>query len=210
MSSQPHYVVPRPDGTELWLVLEGTNKDNPPEVVVYDLGAIAAKTTLKMPVEGESAIAGHHGNFTQDGKYFLLLNRGPEKALEGHRVAVYDAATKALVTEFETASTGIGHAYNAPDGRHTMVTNYGNNVVTIVDLETLKPVKDLMMGTGRMGHVAYTQDGRYGYVSNDGDGNLFKVDMQTLEPVAEIKTGGAKGGGQVLNVWTNVFEELPR
>ncbi len=34
--------------------------------------------------------------------------------------------------------------------------------------------------------------------------------MQTLKPVGEIKTGGAKGGGQVLNVWTNVFEELPR
>jgi DNA-binding beta-propeller fold protein YncE len=210
VSSQPHYAVPSPDGKELWLVLEGTDKDNPPEVVVYDLPDMAVKTTIRMPVEGETAIEGHHGNFTQDGKYFLLLNRGPGKALEGHKVAVYDAATKALVTEFETASTGIGHAYNAPDGRHTMVTNYGNNVVTIVDLETLKPVKDLMMGTGRMGHVAYTQDGRYGYVSNDGGGNLFKVDMQTLEPVAEIKTGGAKGGGQVLNVWTNVFEELPR
>lgn len=34
--------------------------------------------------------------------------------------------------------------------------------------------------------------------------------MQRMEPVAEIKTGKAKGGGQVLNVWTNVFEELPR
>jgi len=210
VSSQPHYAVPSPDGKELWLVLEGTDKEHPPEVVVYGLGDMAVKTTLKMPVEGESAIEGHHGNFTQDGKYFLVLNRGPGKALEGHKVAVYDAATKALVTQFDTASTGIGHAYNAPDGRYTMITNYGNNVVTIVDLETLKPVKDLMMGTGRMGHTAYTPDGRFAYVSNDGDGNLFKVDMQTLEPVAEIKTGGAKGGGQVLNVWTNVFEELPR
>ena len=210
VSSQPHYVVPSPDGKELWLVLEGTDKDNPPEVVVYDLGDLAVKTTLKMPVEGETAIEGHHGSFTQDGKYFLVLNRGPGKELEGHKVAVYDAATKALVTQFDTASTGIGHAYNAPDGRYTMITNYGNNVVTIVDLGTLKPVKDLMMGTGRMGHAAYTPDGRFAYVSNDGDGNLFKVDMATLEPVAEIKTGGAKGGGQVMNVWTNVFEELPR
>jgi len=211
VASQPHYAVPSPDGTELWLVLEGSSQDDPPQVVIYDLaGDMAVKTTLTMSVEGEPAVEGHHGNFTQDGKYFTLLNRGPGKALEGHKVAVYDAATKALVTEFQTGSTGIGHTYNSPDGRHTIVTNYGNNVITIVDLETLKPVKDLMMGTGRMGHVAYTKDGRFAYVSNDGDGNLFKVDMESMAPVAEIKTGGAKGGGQVLNVWTNVFEELPR
>ncbi len=157
VASQPHYAVPSPDGTELWLVLEGTSQEDPPQVVIYDLaGDMAVKATLKMSVEGEPAVEGHHGNFTQDGKYFLVLNRGPGKALEGHKVAVYDAASKALVTQFDTASAGIGHAYNAPDGRHTMITNYGNNVVTIVDLETLKPVKDLMMGTGRMGHVAYT------------------------------------------------------
>lgn len=211
VASQPHYPVPSPDGKELWLVLEGTSQDDPPQIVIYDIaGDMAVKATLKMSVAGEPAVEGHHGNFTQDGKYFLVLNRGPGKALEGHKVVVYDAATKAPVTEFTTGSTGIGHAYNSPDGRHTMITNYGNNVVTIVDLQTMKPVKDLMMGTGRMGHAAYTKDGRFAYVSNDGDGNLFKVDMQRMEPVAEIKTGKAKGGGQVLNVWTNVFEELPR
>jgi DNA-binding beta-propeller fold protein YncE len=61
-----------------------------------------------------------------------------------------------------------------------------------------------------MGHVAFTKDGRYGYLSNAGDGNLHKIDMQTLSYVKEIKTGDKPGGTQVLNVWTNVFEELPR
>ena len=39
-----------------------------------------------------------------------------------------------------------------------MITSYGNNVVTVVDLETLTPVKDLTMGSGRKGDVAFTQD----------------------------------------------------
>jgi hypothetical protein len=32
----------------------------------------------------------------------------------------------------------------------------------------------------------------------------------TQEVVKKIETGGKAGGGQVFNVWTNVFEELPR
>lgn len=63
---------------------------------------------------------------------------------------------------------------------------------------------------GRMGHVAFTKDGKSAYVSNDFDGVLYKVDMAKLEMVSTIKTNGKPGGGQVLNVWTNVFEELPR
>jgi hypothetical protein len=57
-----------------------------------------------------------------------------------------------------TGSTGIGHACNSPDGRYAMITSYGNNVVTVVDFETLTPVKDLTIGSGRMGDVAFTQD----------------------------------------------------
>jgi DNA-binding beta-propeller fold protein YncE len=68
----------------------------------------------------------------------------------------------------------------------------------------------LTIGKGRMGHVVFTRDGRWAYVSNAGDGNLHKIDMSTLTVVKEIRTGDASGGSQVLNVWTNVFEELPR
>jgi DNA-binding beta-propeller fold protein YncE len=83
-------------------------------------------------------------------------------------------------------------------------------VISVLDANSLAVVKDLAIGKGRMGHIAFTKDGRYGYVSNAGDGNLHKVDMQTLQVVKEIPTGRAAGASQVLNVWTNVFEELPR
>jgi YVTN family beta-propeller protein len=139
-----------------------------------------------------------------------MLNRGPGSKMTGTEVVAFDAATKRLVARAETRSNGIGHAYNTPDGRYAVITNYGNNVISILDAKTLAVVKDLVIGKGRMGHVAFTKDSRYAYVSNAGDGNLHKIDMQRMQVVKEIATGKAAGAGQVLNVWTNVFEELPR
>ncbi len=209
VDSVPHYPVPSPDGKELWLVLEGGK----PGIVVYDLtqAGMPVKAKLDMPLQGQAAVEAHHGNFTQDGKRFLALNRGPGKALTGNEVAVYDAATKKLVTRLETKSSGIGHAYNTPDGKRAVITNYGNNVISVIDLTQMKIIKQMPIGTGRMGHIAFTKDGRYGYVSNDKDGALYKLDMENLLVVGMINTpGGLPGAGQVLNVWTNVFEELPR
>lgn len=207
-SSAPHYPVPSPDGTELWHVIEGGK----PAVVVYDLtqADLPVKGTVDLPLQGQKAVEAHHGNFTQDGKYFMVLNRGPGSNLAGTEVAVYDAKTRQLVVRLETKSTGIGHAYNTPDGKLAIITNYGNNMISAVDTGSWKIVKELEIGGGRMGHIAFTQDGRYGYVSNDKDGALYKLDMQKLEVVKKIETAGKPGGGQVLNVWTNVFEELPR
>lgn len=209
--SAPHYVVPSPDGKELWLVHEGSDAVLP-GIIVYDLTTpdMPVIARMDMPLIGEEAVEAHHGSFTQDGKYFLALNRGPGGNLKGREVAFFRADNKQLVHRLTTASNGIGHAYNTPDGRYAVVTNYGNNVISIIDLAQKKTVKDLKIGSGRMGHLAFTPDGRYGYVSNEKDGNLFKVDLWKYKVVKEIKTGNKPGGAQVLNVWTNVFEELPR
>lgn len=208
--SKPHYISPSPDGKEVWLTVEGKDAANPPMAIVYSTGEMKELARVAMPLEGQGAVEGHHGTFTQDGKHFMLLNRGPGSNQIGTEVAVFDAAAKKLVKRLATGSTGIGHAYNTPDGKRAVVTNYGNNVITIVDTASWSVVKDLTIGAGRMGHVAFTKDGKYGYVSNDKDGALYKIDMAKLEQVGEIKTNGTPGGGQVLNVWTNVFEELPR
>lgn len=230
--SAPHYPVVSPDGKELWLVHEGSIKPGflgpigtrlilgsapegnvMPGIIVYDLTKpdLPVVARLDMPLVGEEVAEGHHGNFTQDGKLFMMLNRGPGGDSRGREVAFFDARTKKLVHRVSTASTGVGHTYNSPDGRYAVVTNYGNNVISIIDTKQMATVKDLIIGKGRMGHVAFTKDGRFGYVSNAGDGNLYKLDMKQLEVVKTIETGaGTAGGGQALNVWTNVFEELPR
>ncbi|MBL4614407.1 MAG: hypothetical protein JKY27_05990 [Magnetovibrio sp.] len=211
MPSTPHYAVPSPDGKEVWVVLEGVDHNNPPMVIAYAVGKTVTEITrMVMPLVGETALQGHHGNFTQDGKHFMMLNRGGGKGKSGREVAIFDTASKKLVKRLTTASSGIGHAYNSPDGKHTVITNYTNNVISIVDTKTFTVVKDLTIGKGRMGHIAFTQDGHYGYVSNNQDGILYKIDMRKMELVGPVHTNGTKGAGQVLNVWTSVFEELPR
>lgn len=211
MPSKPHYPAPSPDGRELWMVVEGKDAANPPLAIIYDLTRtdMPEVARVRQPLSGQGVIEGHHGNFTQDGRHFFMLNRGPGNKSEGTEVAVFDAKTRQLVKNIQTGSTGIGHTYNTPDGRYAVVTNYGNNVISIIDTRTMALVKDITVGKGRMGHIAFTPDSRFGYVSNAGDGNLHKLDLQTLTIVKEIKTGDAPGGAQVLNVWTNVFEELP-
>jgi len=209
--SAPHYPVPSPDGKELWLVHEGSDAAAP-GIIVYDLAkpGMAVVARMDMPLIGEEVVEAHHGNFTQDGKYFLALNRGPGKDLRGREVAFFRADNKQLAHRLTTASNGVGHTYNTPDGRYAVVTNYGNNVISIIDVAQKKTVKDLKIGAGRMGHIAFTSDSHWGYVSNDKDGNLYKLDMWKLAVVKKIETGNKPGGAQVLNVWTNVFEELPR
>jgi DNA-binding beta-propeller fold protein YncE len=210
--SIPHYPVINPAGNELWLIHEGSDSVKP-GIVVYDLSKpeMPVITQMDMPLIGEEVVEAHHGNFTQDGKLFTALNRGPGKDSRGREVAFFDAASKKLVHRLTTASNGVGHTYNSPDGKYAVVTNYGNNVITVIDIANLKTVKDLQIGSGRMGHIAFTADSKWGYVSNAGDGNLWKIDMKKLEVAGEIVTGnGQAGGAQVLNVWTNVFEELPR
>jgi DNA-binding beta-propeller fold protein YncE len=162
--SAPHYVAPSPDGKELWLVHEGSDAVLP-GIIVYDLTRpdMPVIARMDMPLIGEEAVEAHHGNFTQDGKYFLALNRGPGGNLKGREVAFFRADNKQLVHRLTTASNGIGHAYNTPDGRYAVVTNYGNNVISVIDLAQKKTVKDLRIGSGRMGHVAFTPDGRYGH-----------------------------------------------
>lgn len=210
--SAPHYPAVSPDGKELWLIHEGSETVKP-GVIVYDLTKtdMPIVAQMEMPLIGEEVVEAHHGNFTQDGKLFMALNRGPGKDSRGREVAFFDARTKQLVHRLSTASNGVGHTYNSPDGKYAVVTNYGNNVITVIDVKALKTVKDLRIGKGRMGHIAFTPDSKWGYVSNAGDGNLWKIDMGKLAVVKEIVTGGGQaGGGQVFNVWTNVFEELPR
>ena len=207
--SKPHYIVPSHDGKEIWVVVEGTGADNPPMAIVYSTGDWAEIARLEMPLTDQKAIEGHHGNFSQDGRYFFMLNRGGGDSKIGNEVAIFDAATKKLAADILVGSTGVGHAYNTPDGKYAVITNYGNNVISFIDTATLENVKDLTIGEGRMGHVAFTHDGRWGYVSNNQDGILYKIDMSDLTLVGPVKTNGSKGAGQVLNVWTAVFEELP-
>lgn len=44
---------------------------------------------MEMPLIGEEVVEAHHGNFTQDGKLFMVLNRGPGKDSRGREVSYF-------------------------------------------------------------------------------------------------------------------------
>ncbi len=209
----PHYIVPSYDGKELWVVTEGTSDGKiAAGITVFDLTKkdMPVIATMNMPLDGEDAFEGHHGNFTVDGKYFYLCNRGPGGNFKGRAISVFDAKTKKLVKDIRTASTGVGHTYMTPDGNYSVVTNYGNNVISIIDTKTHSVTKNLTIGSGRMGHVAFTPDSKKAFVSNDKDGALYEIDMTKLEVVKKIETNGNPGGGMVLNSYYNIFEIVPK
>lgn len=142
--SVPHYVTPSPDGKELRLVHEGKEHDSRyaiPGIIVYDLtkDALPEIERMDMPLIGDDVVEAHHGNFTQDGKLLMAPNRSPGGGLKGREVAFFDAKTKQFVHRLTTASNGVGHTYNTPDGKYAVVTNYGNNAITIIDVAQLKP-----------------------------------------------------------------------
>ena len=103
-----------------------------------------------MPLTKQPCVEGHHGNFTQDGKYFFLLNRCGGRNKVGNEVAVFHAQAKKLVADILTGSSGVGHAYNTPDGKYAVTTNYGNNLISIIETGSWKLVKDMTIGKGRM------------------------------------------------------------
>ncbi len=211
--SLPHYAVPRPGGKEVWVVTEGkTDGSLPPEIYVLDATKkdMPVITKMAMPLDGEEAIEGHHGNFDVLGKLFFINNRGPGGNFKGRAVAIFDADTKKLVADLRVGSTGVGHTYVSPDGKYVIVTNYGNNVISIIDTKTLRVVKNMTIGTGRMGHVAFSSDGKRAFVSNDKDGALYMIDMKKLEVIKKITTNGNPGAGQVLSSYYIVFENIPK
>lgn len=209
----PHYIVPSNDGKEVWKITEGTSDGKAPAgITILDMTKkdMPVVTTLNMPLDGEEAFEGHHGNFTVDGKYFYLCNRGPGSNFKGRAISVFDAKTKKLLKDIRMASTGVGHTYMTPDGRYSVVTNYGNNVISIIDTKTHSVVKNLTIGTGRMGHIAFTKDSKKGFVSNDKDGALYEIDMTNFEVLKKIETNGNPGAGMVLNSYYNIFEIVPK
>jgi sugar lactone lactonase YvrE len=50
-------------------------------------------------------------------------------------------------TTFEVAGGPMGVAF-APDGRTALVANHGAGRITVVDLETPKPLRDFACGVG--------------------------------------------------------------
>lgn len=113
--SVPHYPVVSPDGKELWLVHEGNDRVRP-GIAVYDLTRpdLPIVAQVEMPLIGEDAVEAHHGNFTQDGRYFMALNRGPGNNLRGREVAFSAPVPSGWSTALPAPAPGWGTPTTLP------------------------------------------------------------------------------------------------
>lgn len=217
-SGNPHYFDWK--GHQLWVTVEFNEPktaQSAPQVYIYDvakpsnpisLGTLS--TDLNISEKSDLArIEGHHGIFTNDGKYFILCNRGASP-FEGTTVAFYDVSTKKEISRMNSQVKGVGHAYITPDGKFAVITQYGDTKFEVIDLNKLKSVKVVDTGVGRhMGHAVFV--GKKMYISNRVADSVFVVDTSSWEIIKRIQTApSGQAQGQVVRDFYQVFERVEK
>lgn len=206
---------------ELWVTVEANepkNSNSRPQIVVLDVASAAAPRAAA-PISlsrhdresfNEAFVEGHHGNFTNDGERFIVINRGTGAALEGVTLEVYSRADRKRLTTIAAPARGIGHAYLSPDGRYALITQYNDSVVPVLDLSSLKVVATINAGGGgHMGHAAFTADSSKAYINNRKADEVVVVDMRRFEITRRIKTApSGEAQAMVLNRPYAVFERV--
>jgi len=219
LAGNPHYF----DwfGREVWITVEKdeTVADGRPQVVIYDVydpddPQLVDIINMNL-VGGESggAVEGHHGNFTNDGRYFYVCNRGSGPNFEGVSINVIDRATRQIVATIQSPARGAGHVYFDMTGRRAIVTNYGDKKIPILDVSnpenpTVLRVLDPEGSGGHMGHVTFTRDSKKAFVSDRRGDRVIVIDMENLTIKRYIPTGSGQRQGQVVNRYYNVFERV--
>lgn len=217
-SGNPHYFDWK--GKELWVTVEYNepkSTESKPQVYIYDVSkpnkpVLLSMISVDMNEAEKSELArieGHHGVFTNDGKYFIFCNRGATP-FEGTTVAIYDANTKKELSKIKSQVKGVGHAYITPDGKFAVITQYGDTKYEVIDLHTLKPIKVVDTGVGRhMGHAVFV--GKKMYISNRVADSVFVVDTSTWEIIKRIQTApSGQAQGQVVRDFYQVFERVKK
>jgi DNA-binding beta-propeller fold protein YncE len=206
---------------ELWVTVEANEpktSNSRPQVVVVD-ASNAASPRAAAPLSlsrhdresfNEAFIEGHHGNFTNDGERFIVVNRGSGAALEGVTLEVYSRADRKKLTTIAAPARGLGHAYLSPDGRYALITQYNDSVVPVLDLSSLKLVATINAGGGgHMGHVAFTPDSAKAYINNRKADEVVVVDMRSFAITRRIRTApSGEAQAMVLNRPYGVFERV--
>jgi YVTN family beta-propeller protein len=183
MPGSNHYLHPSKDGKLLYAVNE-TTKGGGTSVTVISSETDKIIKDIPIPLEvGEQGL-GHHGEFTNDGKYFFVCNAG------GRTVAVMDTV-KQEVAKTIKAGMGAGHPAMTRNGKYIFVLQHKDNVVTVIDVDKQEVVKKIPVGLGKkQAHASYfTPDGRYFYMINAEDNKMNKIDVAKMEVVSRISVG---------------------
>ena len=103
-----------------------------------------------------------------------------------HHVAVLDIAS-GKVRKVITVGNGHGGIDVLPDGRHAVTAAIGDDIVTVIDTQTLE-TRDIKVGNGPHG-VRASSDSRWIYVTLTKDNQVVVIDASTLQVVKRIEVG---------------------
>ncbi|WP_214484902.1 beta-propeller fold lactonase family protein, partial [Bacillus sp. SM2101] len=102
---------------------------------------------------------------------------------------VIDVSTHRVIVTLLPA--GISSVSVTPDGKLAYVTNLDDDIVSVIDVKTLKVVATILIEQGPI-DVAFTPDGKLAYVINSDSeqGNTVTViDVKTHSIIATIMVG---------------------
>jgi hypothetical protein len=217
VAGNPHYFDCHKN--TLWVTVEFNEpkkEASKPMVYVYDISNPAKPREMMVlevgldtdEISNTARIEGHHGNFTNDGKHFIVCNRGASP-FEGTTVRVYTTDGN-LVKAMKSAVKGVGHAYVSPNGEYAVITQYGDTKIEVVSLNNFEIIKVIDTGVGKhMGHVVFMEDGSKFYVSNRAADSVFVIDGKNFEIIKRIQTAeGGQAQGQVVRHFYGVFERV--
>lgn len=179
----PHGVRFAPDGRQAYVAnLKGGT------VSVIDVAS--RREIAQIPVGKGPAQVG----FTPDGR-LAFVSLSDEEA-----VAVIDSATRKVTRKISVGTVPI-QLSATPDSRTLLVANQGSrskpgNSVSMIDLQTFKLVKTVVVGAGAHG-VAIDRAGRLAYVTNTYADSVTVIDIKSLAVVSTVRVGKGPNGVSV-------------
>ncbi|MCU7250841.1 YncE family protein [Pseudomonas koreensis] len=108
-------------------------------------------------------------------------------------VAVIDSEQFKVIDAVAAGSQPVRVALQ-PDERLLWVGNNATQAeesgVTVIDTQSLKPLKHLATGRGHH-EISFSKDSRFAFVSNRDDGTLSVIDVASLNILRQLKTGSS-------------------
>ena len=179
----PHGLRFAPDGRQAYVAnLKGGT------VSVIDVAS--HKEIAQIPVGKGPAQTG----FTLDGRLaFVSLS-------EENAIAVIDPTTRKVTRKISVGTVPI-QLFATPDSRILLVANQGSpekpgNSVSVVDLQTFKLVKTVVIGAGAHG-VAIDREGRLAYITNTYADTVSVIDVKSRAVVSTARVGKGPNGVSV-------------
>lgn len=131
---------------------------------------------------------------------------------ENGKALFFDIESNELLKTVEVGSHPA-HIVFTEDGNLALVSNNGDNTVSVIDMKDYSVIDTVPTGNGPHG-FRISQDSKYAYVANMGEDTVSVINIETLKEEKKIKVGqtpvttGITSDGKTLVVTLNAENAL--